>query len=442
MSETEERRLSLWERLTGRAAAAPRAQTVLSSDVTPNSEAWSWFVESGGASGLPALSEQSALTVSAIYACVVLIAGAIAALPVPIYHRSSDGELTMLPSDTLWWMLNEEFVPRWSAANAWEFLTQALLLHGNAYARIQRNPRGEIVGLMPIHPLRVSVVVSSDGMRLIYVVSADPLIVPVSNAQQEIVDQDDMLHIAGFGFDGRQGLSVIRHALRMVGASALAMQDYAGRFFANNARPDFLLQSDQALGTETIEKLKAQLDEAHKGVANAHRPLVLGNGLKFQSITMPITDQELVAQRGLQIEEVARIYGVPPHMIGRTEKNTSWGAGIENMGTAFVRYALRQHLNKFETELNRKLFRTAGKMVKFDTTELERADMKSLMESLRTGIGRAGEKPIITVNEARSVLHRNKVANGDNMEPVMGAATDPAASPADQPQQDTGANAA
>jgi phage portal protein BeeE len=109
-------------------------------------------------------------------------------------------------------------------------------------------------------------------------------------------------------------------------------------------------------------------------------------------------------------------------MIGHTEKTTSWGAGVEQMGTGFVRYALRQHLNKFETELNRKLFRTASRLVKFDTTELERADTKSLMESLRIGLGRAGEERIISVNEARAVLRRNKVSGGDAMGPAPGQA--------------------
>lgn len=401
---------------------APKAQTPLPL-ITRNSSSWGDFVDGMG-SPVPVPTEGTALTCSAIYAAVNLIAGAIAALPVPIYRRKPDGELSVLPNDDLWWILNEEMTPRWSAANAWEFFVQSLLLHGNAYAVILRDRAGNPIGIDPVHPNRVDIVPTPDGLRLIYAVSPDPNVAPGRN-ERRILDQDDVLHVAGFGFDGVRGLSVLRFALRMAGGSSLAMQDFAGRFFANSARPDFALQSDSPISRERAEELYQALAERHSGTANAHRPMILGNGLKFQAITMPLSDLQLLDQRRFQIEEIARIYGVPAFMIGHTEKTTSWGAGIEAMGTGFVRYALRQHLNKIETELNRKLFRTAARLVKFDTTELERADTKSLMESLRIGIGRAGERPILSVNEARAVLRRNKIDGGDDMAAL--AAASPAA---------------
>ncbi len=414
---------------------APKNQTPLPL-ITSSHSSWSDFVEGAGGP-VPVPTEFTALTCSAIYAAVNLIAGAIAALPMPIYRRKADGEMSTLPNDDIWWVLNEEMTPRWSAANGWEFMVQSLLLHGNAYAVIKRNRLGEVVGIDPVHPNRVDLVPTRDGMRLIYAVSSDPYVTP-GQTERLVLDQDDMIHVAGFGFDGVRGLSVLRHALRMAGGTSLAMQEFAGRFFANSARPDFVLQSDNAIGKEKVDELYARLDERHRGIENQHRPMVLGSGLKFQPITMPMDDLQLLDQRRFQIEEVARIYGVPAFMIGHTEKTTSWGAGVEAMGTGFVRYALRQHLNKFETELNRKLFRKAGKLVKFDTTELERADTKSLMESLRIGIGRAGEKPILSVNEARAVLHRNRVTGGDDMDPVQkvartGEMTDDAAEKVNDP---------
>jgi HK97 family phage portal protein len=383
--------------------------------VTRNASSWGDLF--AAQSGVPTPTESSALTSSAIYASVNLIAGAIAALPALIYDRSREGEMAVRPSDPLWWMLNEQMMPRWSAANGWEFLCQSLLLHGNAYAEILRNRAGEVTGLWPIHPGRVVVVATPDGQRLVYSVDPDPLLT-LQGQTRRTLDQDDMIHVAGFGFDGVKGLSMLRHALSMAGGSSLAMQEFAGRFFVNSARPDYLLTSDNAIGKEKVEEIYARLEDRHGGAGKAHRPMVLGNGLKFQAITMPLSDMQLLDQRRFQIEEVARIYGVPAFMIGHTEKTTSWGSGVEQMGTGFVRYALRQHLNKFENEINRKLFRTASRVMRFDTTELERADTKSLMESLRIGIGRAGERPIISVNEARAVLNRNKAAGGDSMEPA------------------------
>lgn len=365
------------------------------------------------AGGLQTPTEQTALTVSAIYASVNLISGAIAALPMRIYRRAANGERDQIPSDDLWWMLNEQMTPRWSAANGWEFMGQSLLLHGDAFAKIRRDRSGMIQALEPCHPGRVTVVPTRDGLRLVYVVDPDPTIPHPLSRDREVIDQDDMIHVAGFGFDGCRGLSPLRYALRMTGAVSLATQDYSARFFSNGARPDYALQTDQALGPESVDNLRTQLESRHAGSANAHRPMVLTNGLKVQAISMPAEDMQLIATRQFQIEEVARIYGIPPFMIGHNEKTTSWGSGVEAMGTGFVRYALRQHLHKFETELNRKLFRTASRVAEFDTTELERADTKSLFDAFRVALGRAGEPGFMTVEEVRSRLSLKRQPDGE-----------------------------
>lgn len=386
----------------------------------------------------PVPTEATALTVTAIYASISLLSGAISALPKQIHQRERDGDLILKTDDPLWWVLNEEMTPRWSAANGWEFLIQSLLLHGDGFAKLQRRPDGSVLGMTPVHPLRVQVLANDTGTRLIYVIAPDPTLPNFVAKNREILDQDDVLHIAGFGFDGLRGLSPLKYALRMAGSVALSTQTYSAGFFANNARPDYVLQSDQQISKEKAAELYAQLDERHKGVLNAHRPMVLGSGLKIEAISMPLVEMELLAQRRFQIEEIARIYGVPAFMIGHTEKTTSWGSGIESMGTGFVRYALRQHLSKIETEVNRKFFRTASRVMKFDTTELERADTKALFESLRIGIGRAGEKQVVTINEARAKLHLAKVDGGDELDsghPDQQAADPNAPDPADPATQ-------
>jgi HK97 family phage portal protein len=202
----------------------------------------------------------------------------------------------------------------------------------------------------------------------------------------------------------------------MTGAVSLATQEYAARFFANSARPDVVLQTEQKLGPDVVDKLREQWAERHQGPVNAHKPAVLTNGLKVKTLSLPIEDLQLLEIRQFQIEEIARIYGIPPFMIGHNEKTTSWGSGVESMGTGFVRYTLRQHLNKFQNELNRKLFRTAAKLAEFDTWDLERADLSTMMTAFRTALGRAGEKPILSVNEVRGFLRLNKTAGGDSME--------------------------
>lgn len=376
--------------------------------ITRGSQAWDELF--GPVTTTMAPSEKTAFTVSAIYACVNLYAGAIASLVKHIYRVQQDGERDRSLTDPLWWVLNEEMTPRWSAANGWEFLIQSMLLHGDGFARIVRDRQSMPMGLKPMHPTSVEVVANRDTDKLVYIYTPDEAL--GESRARFVLDQDDVVHLAGFGFDGLRGMSPLRYSLREAGSVAMSAQRYSNAFFANSARPDFALRTDQKLGPEAIENLRSQLADNHQGVERSFKPMVLQGGLDIKTITMPVTDIQLIETRQFQIEEIARIYGVPPFMIGYNEKTTSWGSGVEAMGTGFVRFSLRQHLNKIETELNRKLFRTAAKRVEFDTFDLERADMKSMFEAFRIGIGRAGEPGFISVEEARMRLNMKRRPDG------------------------------
>lgn len=386
--------------------------------------------------GLPTPTEHTAWTVSAIAACVNLIAGAISSLPLHVYRRSRGGDRERLFDDPLWWVLNEEMTPRWSAATGWEYLVTSRLLLGDAFAEIRRGPGGAVTGIEPLHPNRVTVAPWPDGSRLAYAIAPDPTIPAGYRAQQaaRVIDQDDMLHISGTGFDGCRTPSPLRHMLRMSGSVALATQEFSARFFSNGARPDYALRTEQGLTPDQIEALRAQVDERHGGTARAHRPMLLHSGLDVKALQLPLEDLALIATRQFQIEEIARAYGVPPFMIGHNEKTTSWGSGVEAMGTAFVRYTLGGHLKKIHNEFNRKLFRTATRVVEFDTFELERADLKSLMEAFRTAIGRAGEPGFLSVNEVRSFLNFGPVDGGQE----LNKGVSPGGSNAPQPAQPAG----
>jgi len=379
-----------------------------STTITRGSTAWDELF--GPVTSAPYPSEKTAFTVSAIYACVNLYAGAIASLVKHIYRVQPDGERDRSLTDPLWWVLNEEMTPRWSAANGWEFLIQSLLLHGDGFARIIRDRQAMPIGLKPMHPTSVEVVLNTATDRLVY--AWTPNQSDGSAGQRVVMDQDDVVHLAGFGFDGLRGMSPLRYSLREAGSVAMSAQKYSNAFFANSARPDFALRTEQKLSQESIENLRSQLADQHQGVERSFKPMVLQGGLDIKTITMPVTDIQLIETRQFQIEEIARIYGVPPFMIGYNEKTTSWGSGVEAMGTGFVRFSLRQHLNKIETELNRKLFRTAAKRIEFDTFDLERADMKSMFEAFRIGIGRAGEPGFISVEEARMRLNMKRRPDG------------------------------
>lgn len=394
------------------APAVSNAADVPLPAIRRGSEIYDVFTGVPAIKGLPVVTEYSALSISAVWACVALIAGAISTLPMHLYNRLPDGERTRRENDDLWWMLNEEFCPRWVASAGWEWMVLSKLFHGDAFAEIKRQGV-KITGIVPLHPLRTEPVPWTDGTRLAYVLYPEPGVGP---QDIRVVDQDDILHVPGLGFNGTRSLSPLRHALRLTGGVSLAAQEHTGQFFANQARPDYVLRMDKSLDVEQVENLRSQIDEKH-GAASGQgsRPMLLQGGLDVKALTLPSKDAELLLTRKFQIEEIGRVYGVPPFMIGHNEKTTSWGSGVAEMGTGFVRYVLRSHLNAFQNEINRKFFRTAGRVAEFDTFELERADLKTLFETFRIALGRAGEPGFLSANEVRRLINYNRVDGGDTI---------------------------
>lgn len=417
--------MNLLERLAGRLGFAPRNATPLPS-ITASSDLWGAF--SGGAA---AMSEAQAFTVPAIYGVVNLLGGAVSGLPIVQYRRTGDAPERI--EDDFDDLFNMQMTPRWAAPSGWEFIMQNLLLQGDGYSRILRGAGGSVAGLEPLHWCRVTPYVVPGGGRLIYAVTNDPNDGRAGTAGYEVLDQDDMLHIPGFGFDGRRGMSPLRYALRTAGSVAKATQEYSAAFFANEARPDFFYKTDQDLTPEQLERMRADIEAIHGGAGGrAHVPGILTNGLDIKAVQLPFEDLQMLSTRQFQVEEIARIYGVPPFMIGHNEKTTSWGSGVEAMGIGFVRYALRQHLTKIEAEINRKLYRTRARYCEFDTHALERADMKTLFDAFRVALGRAGEPGFMSGNEVRRALRLPRKDGSDTLasgNPAAKSAVDPLKEP-------------
>lgn len=380
--------------------------------------AWTIVGNAGAGTGLPVVNEQTAQSVTAVNACVKLLAGAVASLPMNIYTMDyTNGAKEQAWGDDLWWVLNEQFHPQWAACAGWDFMMRSRLFHGDAYAVIERNRAGGVTALRPVSKSRVVTYEMENG-RLIYAVYPDAAARTVAT---EYYDQDDMLHVPGDGYDGISSPSVLQYELRSAAATALAQQDLSGRFFANGMMPGFAIKVPDKPPPEVMENMRNQLADNYGGVRNAHKPLLLFGGASATELTVTPEDAELLSSRKFQVEEIARIYGVPPFMIGHNEKTTSWGSGVEAMGSGFVRYTLRKHLHAFTNEFNRKLFRRGGKFCEFDTSELEKPAFKDYIDALRTAVGRAGERPIFTQNEARSRFNLPPATGGDSVEPVEAA---------------------
>ena len=362
--------------------------------------------------------EQTAMQVSAVYASVALIGGAIASIPLPVYQRTPSGR-EKIDHDVLW-LLNEEPHPSYPAATFWESMMGALLLHGDAFAIIRRPQEGKnkqttaetITAFEWIHPRRVTVKNSAYG--LLYSIQDD--LFTGNSGKTTTYPASEIIHVAGPGFNGLRGMSQIRYVLRNAAGISIAADQYSAAFFENGARPDFALEFPGNLTAEQQEMVRISWANRHNGVSNAHLPALLAGGAKVHELTMNAEDSQLIATRQFQIEDIARIFGVPPHMIGHTQNNTSWGAGIESLGIGFVKYTLGRHLAKIEQELNRKIWPQNKKLfVEFNTAGLERGDYLTRMQGYRASVGRAGEAGWMTVNEIRNIENLPPIEGGDQI---------------------------
>lgn len=355
------------------------------------------------------VNERTALGVGAVYASVGLIAGAIASMPLSIYERTADGRAKA--DHEYWWLFNEQPHDDWDAATFWEYIVASKLLHGDGFAETVRPSRlsSRVIGLQPHHPLHVDPRKTSGG-QLYYVVT-DP-----NTGAQRTVDPADMLQFRGLGFDGKRSLSPIKAAARQAIGISLGATEFTGKFFSNGARPDFAITSENKITDDQAKLIRTTWANRYGGSSNSHLPAVLSGGLSIKELTMSAEDTQLIATLGFSVEEIARVFGVPPHMIGHTDKTTSWGTGIEQLSIGFVKYTLQRHFKKIEQEINRKLWPNRARyFVEFLTAGLERGDYKTRMEGYRIAVGRAGEPGWITQNEIRKLENLPPVEGGDQL---------------------------
>lgn len=363
-------------------------------------------IDIGGA-GVP-VTEHSAMMVSAVYASVALIAGSLASLPFHIYKRMPEGrDRTDSP---LWWLLNESPWPNWTAASAWHFVVQSIALKGDGFWRIHRGKGSlisEIRGFEPIHPDKVFVDQKA-GRNVYTYIDSDGKIVTI--------DQDDMLHFPGIGFDGKRSITPIKAALKTPAGISLAADTYAAAFFRNGARADFALKTEGKLDEQQANLLRTTWGNKHQGPNNAHLPAILTGGLEVQQLTMSAEDAQLLSTRKFQVEDIARIFGVPPHMIGHTEKTTSWGSGVEQMTIGFIRYTMRRYIDAVQQELNRKVWPRSLRIYgEFNADALMDGDSKAQSEYFSKALGGPGTQGWMTINEVRKLKNMKPIEGGDKL---------------------------
>lgn len=364
------------------------------------------------------VTPQSAMRVSAVYACVRLIAGAKASMPVQMFQKR-DGARYLVDDHTYLPLLNEEPSTCCSAAVFWEFIESSRQLYGDGFAYIDRNRNGVPQELIPLHPLRVMSEKLANG-RIAYYVMFD-------DGTYRGVDQDDMLQFCNFGWDGLRSMSTIRWGARQSIGTAIAAENHSGKFFQNGVMPSVVLEYDGKMAPEVVEQLRNEFELRYGGGVNAHKPLILTGGTKAQALQMSATDAQLLETRNFQVIDIARAFGVPPFMIGESEKQSSWGAGMATMSQAFINYTLQPHLVRDEQELKRKLFRIGRYTVEFDRRALLRGDLEKLGAYYRQAIGGSMGPGWLSINEVRRYENAAPMADADGLyspTPLQGATSE------------------
>ena len=346
---------------------------------TPGS-AYSFFL--GGTTSGKAVTERTAMQMTAVYSCVRILAEAVAGLPLHLYKYTADGGKEKALDHPLYRLLHDEPNPEMSSFVFRETLMTHLLLWGNAYAQIIRNGKNEIVALYPLMPNKMTVDRDANGqLYYSYDRGSDEAI--RDDRSMVILRPSDVLHIPGLGFDGLVGYSPIAMAKNAIGM-AIACEEYGAKFFANGAAPGGVLEHPGTL--KDPQRIRESWQAAFGGSSNSNKVAVLEEGLKYTPIAISPEQAQFLETRKFQINEIARIFRVPPHMVGDLEKSSF--SNIEQQSLEFVKYTLDPWVIRWEQSITRALLSHEEKsryFVKFNLEGLLRGDYQSRMNGYAIG---------------------------------------------------------
>ena len=365
------------------------------------------------------VNERSAMQVTAVYACVRILSESIAGLPLHTYRYLKDGAKEKAINHPLYRLLHDEPNPEMTSFVFRETLMSHLLLWGNAYAQIIRNGKGEILALYPLMPNRMTVDRASSG-EIYYTCMVNDSDNPTLKAQgQAYLRREDVLHIPGLGFDGLVGYSPISMAKNAVGM-ALACEEYGAKFFENGASPSGVLEHPSTI--KNPDKLRESWNSIFKGSGNSHRVAVLEEGLTFKPIAISPNEAQFLETRKFQIDEIARIFRIPPHMVGDLEKSSF--SNIEQQSLEFVKYTLNPWVTRWKQSIQRSLFTDKEKkdyFVKFNVDGLLRGDYASRMNGYAT----ARQNGWMSANDIRELENMDLISDelGGNLYLINGAMT-------------------
>ena len=382
-----------------------------------NGSRYSFFF-GGTLSGKP-VNETTAMQMTAVYSCVRILSETVAGLPLNVYRYNDRGGKEKAFKHPLYRLLHDEPNPEMTSFAFRETLMSHLLLWGNAYAQIIRNARGEVIALYPLMPNKMTVDRDQNG-RLFYSYQRsveDPA--TLGKSIWVTLSPSDVLHIPGLGFDGLIGYSPIAMAKNAIGL-AIATEEYGAKFFANGAAPSGVLEHPGTI--KDPQRVKESWNSAYQGSANAHKIAVLEEGMKYTPIGIAPEQAQFLETRKFQINEIARIFRVPPHMLADLEKSSF--SNIEQQSLEFVKYTLDPWVVRWEQSMCRVLFSESEKptyFIKFNVDGLLRGDYASRM----TGYATARQNGWMSANDIRELENLDRISSdlGGDLYLINGAMT-------------------
>lgn len=378
--------------------------------------AYSFFM--GGSSSGKRVTEQSAMQMTAVYCCVRILSEAVAGLPLNIYRYTEGGGKEKASDHSLCRILHDEPNPEMTSFVFRETLMTHLLLWGNAYAQVIRNGKGEVIALYPLMPNHMSVDRDEKG-RLYYTYQRQEDEAHTMKGTTVVLSPSEVLHIPGLGFDGLVGYSPIAMAKNAIGMS-IACEEYGASFFANGASPGAVLEHPGVM--KDPEKVRDAWNRAFRGSQNGNKVAVLEEGMKYTPISISPEQAQFLETRKFQIDEIARIFRIPPHMIGDLDKSSF--SNIEQQSLEFVKYTLDPWVVRWEQSMMRSLLLPQEKkeyFIKFNVDGLLRGDYEGRMKGYAVG----RQNGWLSANDIRELENMNPIPEeeGGNLYLINGNMT-------------------
>ena len=373
------------------------------------------------------VNERSAMQLTAVYACVRILAEGIAGLPLHLYKCGKNGSREKAVDHPLYFLLHDEPNPEITSFVFRETLMTHLLLYGNCYCQIIRDGRGQVAALYPLMPNQMSVDRDERG-QLYYTYLRSGEEADTMKKGTVYLLPEDVLHIPALGFDGLVGYSPIAMAKNSIGMG-LACEEYGAKFFANGAAPSGVLEHPGTI--KDITRLRESWNAIYSGSKNAGKVAILEEGMHYSPISISPNEAQFLETRKFQVDEIARIFHVPPHMIGDLERSTF--SNIEQQSLEFVKYTLNPWVCRWEQALTRSLLSPKEKReysIKFNVDGLLRGDYQSRMNGYAVG----RQNGWMSANDIRELENMDKISEeqgGDlylvngNMIKMTDAATNP-----------------